>query len=105
MPLPYHIEEKGREASPPQTNGQSGTNAWGFPFVCPFVSVSMSVCVWVCGSGCVGACVCVCLLLCLFVCLCLCGLLYTSDAVDDLDCVELGGRRSIVVNWLIFLLS
>src|SRR5680860_1915157 len=54
---------------------------------------------------CVCACVCVCVCVCVrvFVCVCVCGcvgacvccLLYTSDAADDLLCVDLGGRRII----------
>ncbi len=51
-----------------------------------FVSVCVCVCVCVC------ACVCVCVRMCAYVCVC--GRLYTADAADEEDSVEVGGRHS-----------
>ena len=33
--------------------------------------------------------------------LCTCCLLYTSDAADDMQCVDLGGRRIIKKDWIL----
>ncbi len=51
------------------------------------------VCVWVCAC----ACVCVRVRVCVCVCVCVCGRLYTSDAADDLLCVDLGGCRLSII--------
>ncbi len=57
--------------------------------------VCMCVCVYLCVCICVCVCVYVCICVCICVCVCVCCLLYTSDAVDDLLCVDLGGWRII----------
>ncbi len=44
---------------------------------------------------CVRVCVYVCVYVCVCMCMCMCCLVYTSDAADDLLCVDLCGRRII----------
>ncbi len=60
-----------------------GTSAAMDVFVCV-----LCVCVFVC--VCVRVCVCVCAGVC--VCVCVCCLLYTYDAADEEDSVDVGGR-------------
>ncbi len=42
----------------------------------------------VCVCACVCVCVCVCVCACVCVCVCVCFLIYTSDAGDDILCVD-----------------
>ncbi len=55
----------------------------------------VGVCVCVCVCVYVYACVCVCV--CVSACVCVCCLLYTSDAADENDCRELGGRHIMII--------